>query len=65
MPKSELVDLKMALHFTTPSAVQVSLTGEKKDAVWLPLSQIEMEKGRNGLMGITLPVRLATEKGLV
>lgn len=65
MGKSDLVDLTMQLHVETAKAVLVSDDGEKQNAVWLPLSQIEIEKQRNGVVIVTLPEWLAIEKGLV
>jgi hypothetical protein len=43
----------------------VSLDGERDNAVWLPKSAIEMEPKRDGVYTITLPERLAIDKGLV
>jgi len=62
--KSDLVDVFVAVHHRTERAVLVSLDGERSKAVWLPLSQIEIENRKQDSI-VTLPVRLATEKGLV
>ena len=65
MGKSDLVDLTMQLHVETVKAVLVSDDGEKQNAVWLPLSQIEIEKQRGDVVIVTMPEWLAIEKGLV
>lgn len=57
---STLVDLEMVIHVKTERAVLASDTGDKEDAVWLPLSQIEID-GET----ITMPEWLAEEKGLI
>lgn len=65
MPKSDLIDLTMQLHHETPKALLVSDDGDKDKAVWLPLSQIEIERKSDGIVIVTLPEWLATDKGLV
>ena len=65
MTKSDIIDLAMHLHAETASAIKVSDNGEAKHAVWLPKSQIEIEKASGGNVCITLPEWLAIEKGLV
>lgn len=66
MGKSDLLDLTMQLHAETPKALLVSDDGIQKNAVWLPLSQIEYEKKPNsGIVIVTLPEWLAIDKGLV
>ena len=53
----------------TDRAVQVTETGEEKDAIWLPLSQAEIEPGQriNGVLWskITVPAWIAEQRGLV
>lgn len=77
--KSDLVDLMLAKHHETKLAVLVSETGEAAKAVWLPLSAVEIQETnktatgelKNGLkvgypiVVVTMPERLAIEKGLV
>lgn len=63
--KSDLIDVTMQLHHETPKAVLVSDDGDKERAVWLPLSQCEIERKSNGIVIVTMPEWLATEKGLV
>ena len=76
---SSTIDLEMVLHYDTGKAVQVSDTGEEKRAVWLPSSQIQIN--RNGrdvpavkndgqhtilpVVMVTLPEWLAKSKGLI
>ena len=61
-----LVDLILFEHHRTPAAVLVSDTGEEKRAVWLPLSQVEIEPAPSHSGGreilVTLPVWLAQAK---
>jgi hypothetical protein len=63
--KSDLVDLTVQLHHETGKAVLVSDDGDRDHAVWLPLSQVEIERKPNGVVIVTLPEWLATDKGLV
>jgi hypothetical protein len=77
--KSDLVDLMLTKHCQTDKDVLVSDTGEEAKAVWLPLSRVEIEEARNTAKGklkggqtvtlqmivVTMPERLAMEKGLV
>lgn len=72
--RSDLVDLDLILHNDNPSkkAIAVSLQGNTpfEHWVWLPRSVIEYERtgiGVNGsaLVRVTLPERMATQKGLV
>ena len=77
--KSTLVDLMLAKHHQTEKSVLVSDTGEEAKAVWLPLSRVEIEDAKNTAKGqlkggqtvtlqmivVTMPERLAMEKGLV
>lgn len=65
MSKSDLVDLTMQLHHETGKAVLVSDDGDKAKAVWIPLSQCEIERRANGIVIVTMPEWLATDKGLV
>lgn len=64
--KSDLVEVTVLMVTETQKAVLVSDTGESKDAVWVPKSQIEIEEtDREGAVVITLPEWLAIEKGFV
>ena len=66
MSKRELIDVLVRLHHETERAVLVSDTGNRNDAVWLPLSQIEFISGpKPGTIEITLPEWLALSKGLI
>jgi hypothetical protein len=53
------------VHHVTERAVLVSDTGDNEDAVWLPLSQIEIEPLSKGTAEITMPEWLAADKGLI
>lgn len=62
---SEVVDIAVQIHAKTDRAILVSDDGDKEKAVWLPLSQIEVEMKQGGTAEITLPEWLALEKGLI
>lgn len=62
--RSDLIDISVVLVHQTEKAVLVDHGGEAN--VWLPRSAIEIEKDGNGkTWTITLPERLAAEKGLI
>lgn len=66
--KSDLVDLEALVIASTEKAVCISATGEKKDAVWVPLSQCEVDWPEGGMAGkatVTMPEWLALDKGLI
>ena len=66
MMKSDLTDVAVCRHAETDKAIFVSETGKKKDAVWLPKSQIEIENdGHANFITVTLPEWLAKDKGLI
>ena len=63
--KSNLIDIDVEVVHRTEKAVLVH-TGNKELAVWVPLSQCEIEpSGFGGIETITLPEPLALEKGLI
>lgn len=63
--KSDLIDIDVEVSAKTDKAVLVH-TGIKEQAVWLPLSQIEIApSGFDGIETVTLPERIALEKGLI
>lgn len=62
--KSDLVDVDVKIHHRTDHAYLVSTTGEKKDAVWVPKSLVEIEPTGSGHK-LTLPEWLAIDKELV
>ena len=64
--KSNLIDIDVEVVHRTEKAVLVH-TGIKEQAVWLPLSQVEIEPNGafDGIETLTLPDRLALEKGLI
>ena len=68
--RSDLVDLLLFEHHRTAAAILVSDTGEQKDAVWLPLSQVEItptpsRSGGGGEVTVTGPEWLLHDKGLL
>lgn len=65
--KSDLVDVDVQKLHETPDAYLVTATGNKKDGVWLPKSQAELEPkpNSNTLFVLTLPEWLAAVRGLV
>jgi bisphosphoglycerate-dependent phosphoglycerate mutase len=62
-----LTDVILHRHVMSPSgkAVLVSSDGNRNKAVWLPLSQIEMEEIDAVTIKITLPEWLAKDKGII
>jgi len=64
--KSNLIDIDVEVVHRTEKAVLVH-TGERADAVWLPLSQIEIDPDHTvaGYAVVTVPEPLALEKGLI
>lgn len=64
--KSNLIDIFGRVHAETERAVRFSETGDDKDAVWLPRSQIEIEPAsKAGYVTVAMPEWLAQEKGLI
>lgn len=64
--RSDLVDLTLYVHAETERAVRVSDDGDLAKSVWLPKSQCEVDYTKQrGVAVVTMPERLATEKGLV
>ena len=64
--KSELIDLDVHLIAETEKAILVNLDeNEKDDGVWIPKSQIEINKRQKITVNITMPEWLAIKKGLV
>lgn len=63
--KSDLIDITMQLHAETSKAVLVSDDGDKTKAIWLPLSQVEIDRKADGVVIVTMPEWLATQRGLV
>ncbi|HHY50229.1 MAG TPA: hypothetical protein GYA10_10835 [Alphaproteobacteria bacterium] len=65
--KSDLVDIAGVIFTETERAVLFSDTAHRANAVWLPKSQIEIAQDgyRRDFVTVTVPERLAIEKGLV
>lgn len=64
MTRSNIIDVDVVLHCETDKAVQVSGSGDREDAVWLPKSQVEIEQSGSYYV-ITLPEWMAQERGLI
>lgn len=66
MGNSDIIDLDLIMRAETAAAVMVAETEDALKAVWLPKSQIEIErKAGSRIVTITLPEWLAIDKGLV
>ncbi len=66
MSRSDIIDLDVKVHASTALAVLVSEDGEEGSAVWLPLSQVEIDStARDAETTVSVPQWLAEEKGLV
>jgi len=65
--KSDLVDIEMQLHHQTWDAILASDDGERENAVWIPKSQVEyvFKDEAKKIIIVTMPSRLAIDKGLV
>lgn len=65
--KSNVIDISVMLHHRTEKAVLVSDDGDRDNAVWLALSQIEIDpETMNGqTVEIVCPEWLAQERGLI
>tara|TARA_R110002072_G_scaffold49433_4_gene134385 strand:+ start:24907 stop:25098 length:192 start_codon:yes stop_codon:yes gene_type:complete len=62
--KSNVIDIEGMVHHQTEKAVLFSADGNRANAEWLPLSQIEVED-KHPIWTITLPEQLALDKGLI
>ena len=62
--KSNIVDIEGAIHHRTEKAVLFSISGDRDDAEWLPLSVIEIDDSGDPVV-VTLPEQIAIDKGLV
>lgn len=60
--KNELVDIEVHVHWTTDKARLVSTDGEKANAVWIPMSQSELNDDGKTLV---MPEWVAISNGLV
>ncbi len=63
--KSDLTDILMKVHHRTDMGILASTDGDQRNAVWLPLSKIELEEKGKGIVNVTLPQWLAEQKELV
>ena len=62
--KSDTIDIDVQVHAKTDRGILVSDDGDKEKAVWLPLSQIEVDMRGGGVAVICIPEWLAVDKGL-
>lgn len=62
--RSNITDIEGRIHVRTERAILFSTDGERGSAVWLPLSQCEVELKDGSLAIVTLEEWLAVEKGL-
>jgi len=62
--KSDIIDIEGMVHARTERAVLFSTDGNRANAEWIPLSQIEVESN-HPIWTVTLPEWLAMEKGLI
>jgi hypothetical protein len=65
MSKSNLADVDVCLHHKTDNAVLVSGDGVRKNAVWIPKSQCEVEHIKGTTWRLTAEQPLLEEKELV
>ena len=63
--RSDLIDVSVFQHHETDKAILVSEDGDRERAVWLPKAACEIERKERGVIVVTMPERLAIEKGLV
>ena len=59
-----IIDIEGVVHYRTEKAILFSNDGNHANAVWLPLSQIEVEDD-HPIWVVTLPEQIALEKGLI
>lgn len=62
--KSDILDIMVTVHRKTSMAVLVSEDGDIYKAVWLPLSEIEIEYSGPRDAEVQIPQWLAEERGL-
>lgn len=59
-----IIDIEGMVHHRTEKAILFSNDGIRANAVWLPLSMIEVED-TDSIYLVSLPEHLALEKGLI
>lgn len=64
MTRSNIIDLDLIIVRLTDKAALVKDT-EDADAIWLPLSQIELDGNPGSVGTVSLPDWLAQERGLI
>ncbi|VFU07883.1 hypothetical protein [Methylocella tundrae] len=69
--RSDIIDLALVIHHETKpgmkneGAILVSDDGDREKAVWLPKAAVEFEITSPDVATVTMPERLAIDKGLV
>ena len=61
---TDILDTTVEIHAETDRAIFASQDGDEDSAVWLPLSQIEVNKRRGDVADISVPDWLAEREGL-
>jgi len=67
MSRSTIIDIDFYIHARTERAVLVSESKSDRDAVWLPLSMIEVQphERMQNVFVISMEEQFAIDKGLV
>lgn len=61
-----MTEVEMQIHRQTDRAIHASNTGDEEDAVWLPLSLVEVTpKTGHASVTVTMPEWLAKREGLI
>jgi len=65
--RSNIIDLRVHLHWVTAKAIKVSDDGEDDNAVWVPKQFVEYDEDAEpgDVTIITLRESIAKEKGLI
>lgn len=61
----EMHTFTLHVHHETDLAILASESGDRADAVWLPISQIEISGAGNEQVSVEIPQWLAVEKDLM
>ena len=61
----KVTEVTLELHHETEKAYLFSDDGDREKAKWVPKSQVEIEKKRNDIYEVTMPVWLAAKNGWV
>lgn len=61
----KVVDIEVAILIETDKAVLITDDGDTENAVWIPKSQIEIERTKDHFAIVTMEEWLAIDKGFV